>query len=95
MRSFIHDGRVYKSLQEFCNVHQISYSKLRRLCRIYKKANNNPSVACDWVLGRTLLNHQSETKTRQYYQDREKARIRHERFIEKVENELVNGLIAF
>lgn len=92
MRSFSFDGKIYSSLKAFSTAHNVSYSKLRRLCRLYRRAHENPSVACSWILGRELLNSAKEPKTLQYYQDKEKGRARYERFIDKVENSLLDSL---
>lgn len=93
MKSFIFENKKY-NLSSFAVSHNVSYSKLRRLCRHYKRAHDNPAVACNWILGRDLLDSSKEAKTLQFYQDREKDRARYERFIDKVQDELLRALIT-
>ena len=92
MKSFIFENKKY-NLSSFAVSHNVSYSKLRRLCRHYKRAHDNPAVACNWILEREILHPERETKTMFYKQDLEKSYDRHEKFLEKVENELIQCLI--
>lgn len=50
MRSFIYDGVEYRSIQVFCACKGISYQKMRRIVRHYKKANQDPTIAAKWLL---------------------------------------------
>ena len=84
MKSFMFENKKY-NLSSFALERKVSYSKLRRLCRHYKRAHVDPAVACNWMLGRDLLDSSKEAKTLQFYQDREKDRARYERFIDKVQ----------
>ena len=84
MKSFMFENKKY-NLSSFALERKVSYSKLRRLCRHYKRAHVDPAVACGWILGRDLLDSSKEAKTLQFYQDREKDRARYERFIDKVQ----------
>lgn len=92
MKSFMFENKKY-NLSSFALERKVSYSKLRRLCRHYKRARVDPAVACNWMLGRDLLDSSKEAKTLQFYQDREKDRARYERFIDKVQDELLKCLI--
>ena len=91
MKSFKFQGVTY-NMMTFAKSHHISYSKLRRLCRHFERAYKNPEVACRWVLGLELLDARKEPKTLFYKQDLEKSYERHERFLEKVEDELLKCL---
>lgn len=92
MKSFMFDNKTY-NLASFALEHKVSYSKLRRYCRHYKRARNNPAIACAWILEREILSPEQEAKTLQFYQDREKDRARYERFIDKVQEDLLKCLI--
>lgn len=92
MKSFIFENKKY-NLSSFAVSHNVSYSKLRRLCRHYKRAHDNPAVACNWILEREILHPEREQKTIFYKQDLEKSYDRHEKFLEKVEEELIQCLI--
>lgn len=92
MKSFMFDNKTY-NLASFALEHKVSYSKLRRLCRHYKRAHDNPAVACNWILEREILHPEHEPKTLLYKQDLEKSYDRHEKFLEKVEEELIQCLI--
>lgn len=91
MKSFTYEGRPY-NLTSFALAYHVSYSKLRRLCRHYKRAHDNPAVACNWILEKEILHPEREAKTIFYRQDLEKSYDRHERFLEKVEDELLKCL---
>ncbi len=93
MIAFEYDNRIFCSLASFANTYKVSYSKLRRYCRHYKRARECPAVACDWLLGRKILNHYKEAKTLQYYQDLENGRVRQERFIDKVQEDIFKTLM--
>lgn len=93
MKSFKFQGVTY-NMMTFAKSHHISYSKLRRLCRHYKRAHDNPAVACNWILKKEILHPEREPKTIFYKQDLEKSYERHERFLEKVEDELLRALIT-
>ncbi len=92
MKNFLYEGVSY-NLTSFAVSHHVSYSKLRRLCRHYERAHKDPVVACRWILGLELLDARKEPKTLFYKQDLEKSYERHERFLEKVEEELIQCLI--
>ena len=92
MKTFIFQGVTY-NMMTFAKSHHISYSKLRRLCRHYKRAHDNPAVACNWILEKEILHPEREPKTIFYKQDLEKSYDRHERFLEKIEKELIQCLI--
>lgn len=83
MRSFIFDGIEYRSMRECCEKLNISYQKVRRLCRHYRRAEQSPIIAIKWCLG---IEHKSavEPKTFKYEQDLELSRVRQDRFKELV-----------
>lgn len=79
MHSFTFDGTEYRSLSECCQALKISYQKVRRLCRHYKRAHEDPAVAVRWTLG-TEKRSPSEEKTAVYRADLRKSSVRQERF---------------
>ncbi len=83
MKSFVYDGVEYRSLHVFANENHISYQKLRRLIRHYVSANKDPIVACDWILGKKPLLVSKELKTKAYYEDLAKAKVRSYKQIER------------
>ena len=93
MKTFIFQGVTY-NMMTFSKTYHVSYSKIRRLCRHFKRAQKDPVIACKWVLGLELLDSAKEAKTSSYKQDLEKSYERHERFLEKVEDELLRALIT-
>lgn len=60
----------YSSIKEFCKQNKISYWAFIRICRKYKKAAEDPSVAALHLLGIKKISN-LETKTFKY--EREKA----------------------
>lgn len=91
MKTFIFQGVTY-NMMTFAKTYHVSYSKIRRLCRHFKRAQKDPVIACKWVLGLELLDSAKEAKTSSYKQDLEKSYERHERFLEKIEKELIQCL---
>lgn len=91
MHAFDYRGQRYKSLKDFSAIHKVSYQKLRRLCRHYKKAQEDPAMACDWLLGRKNLDPRTEVKTVQYYRDLALSRVRHARFISHAQADLIKN----
>ena len=82
MRPFIFDNREFRSLKEFADIYQVSYSKIRRYCRHYLRASKDPAVACEWLLGRKKRSP-FETKTFKYAQDLEKGAERNLAYLER------------
>jgi hypothetical protein len=76
MRSFEVEGRVYRSIPEFCKVHGISYQRMIRLCRKYRRAQKDPAVAARWLLGLEQLNYAQEPRTWAAQRDQELIRLR-------------------
>lgn len=74
MRSLIYDGVEYRSIQVFCACKGISYQKMRRIVRHYKKANQDPTIAAKWLLEKHIPIN--EPKTLMYYHDIEQQRSR-------------------
>lgn len=68
MRVIEYEGEVYRSYAEVSKALHVSNQKLRRLCRHYVRANKNPAVAIDWLLGKEKLKA-NEPKTWKYQQD--------------------------
>lgn len=87
MRSFTYQGVEYRSMFECCKALNISYQKVRRLCRHYRRAHDDPAQAVRWCLG---VEHRSinEPKTYLYSQDKEKATERQDKFKEKVKRQI-------
>lgn len=75
MRVIEYEGEVYRSYAEASKALHISNQKLRRLCRHYVRANKNPAVAIDWLLGKEKLKA-NELKTWKYQQDLERRQDR-------------------
>lgn len=83
MKSFVVNGKEYRSIRVACRELDVSYQKVRRLCRHYVRASNDPAVAFAWCLGlekRSL----TEPKTFKYQQDLEKGSLRQMAFKERV-----------
>ena len=62
MKSFIVNGKEYRSMRVCCAELHISYQKVRRLCRHYVRASKDPSLAVRWCLGSEVL-HSTEQKS--------------------------------
>ena len=82
MKSFCYMGVEYRSLAECCKVVKISYQKVRRLCRHYVRANQDPALAVLWCTGEAVLAG-TETKTEKYKIDLAKGCVRQNRFRNK------------
>ncbi len=91
MRAFVYKNVEYRSMAQCCKSLQISYQKVRRLCRHYVRASKNPALAVAWCTGEQRLSV-FETKTWKYQQDLEKNLERNEKFREKMEKSLLNRL---
>lgn len=83
MYSFTYKGCEYRSLKECCDALNISYQKVRRLCRHYVRARTNPQLAIKWSLGIEVRSW-NEPKTEHYNQDLQKSRERQWKFKEKI-----------
>ena len=89
MKSFIVNGKEYRSIRVCCAELHISYQKVRRLCRHYVRASNDPAVAFAWCLGlekRSL----TEPKTFKYQQDLEKGSLRQVAFKERLISKFIS-----
>lgn len=75
MRAFSVLGVEYHSIKEFCKKNKISYWSFIRLCRKYKSAAVDPSVAALHLLGIKKISC-IETKTFKYERDKELNRLR-------------------
>ena len=87
MKSFCYGGVEYRSLAECCKAVKISYQKVRRLCRHYVRAKQNPAVAVSWCTGEVVL-ADTETKTEKYKIDLARGRERKSKFRERNAEEL-------
>lgn len=83
MKSFIVNGKEYRSMRVCCEELHISYQKVRRLCRHYVRASKDPALAVRWCLGSEVL-HSTEQKTWKYRQDLEKSYDRQEKLKDKM-----------
>lgn len=68
-KNFKIKGVFYSSLSDFCRRNGLSYSKAVRLCRTYRRAKNDPTVACAWLLGLEILDAKKEPRTITAYRD--------------------------
>lgn len=87
MRSFCYGGVEYRSLAECCRAVKVSYQKVRRLCRHYVRASQNPAYAVAWCTGELALTAE-EKKTEKYKADLERSNLRQVRFKDRVAEEL-------
>lgn len=83
MKTFVVNGKVYRSLHECCSDLNISYQKLRRLCRHYQRASLDPAVAVRWCTGEEKL-LATEPKTDIYRRDNKLATVRMGKFKDRV-----------
>lgn len=90
MKSFTYQGVEYRSMFECCKTLNISYQKVRRLCRHYRRAHDDPAQAVRWCLGVDKLSH-LEPKTLQYAQDLEKSYDRQEKFKDRIYQKFVES----
>lgn len=65
------DGQIYRSVREACHNLNISYQKVKRLCRHFKRAEENPRIAIEWCLGKEKFIPTLEPKTHKYKDDKE------------------------
>lgn len=90
MKAFDFDGKCYRSMRVFCKQHEVSYQKMRRLCRHYVRAHDDPSVAARWLLGLEQFRN-SEPKTFVYQQDLLRAEERNAKFRDKMSRQFVEN----
>ena len=82
MKSFCYGGIEYRSLAECCRAVKVSYQKVRRLCRHYVRAKQDPALAVSWCTGEVVLTG-AEIKTEKYKIDLERGCARQNRFRER------------
>lgn len=87
MKSFNYGGIEYRSLAECCKAVKVSYQKVRRLCRHYVRANQNPALAVSWCTGEEVLAG-TEPKTEKYKVDLARGCERKAKFRERNAEEL-------
>lgn len=90
MKSFVVNGKEYRSMRVCCAELHISYQKVRRLCRHYVRASKDPSLAVRWCLGSEVL-HSTEQKTWKYLQDLEKSYDRQEKLKDKMYQQFIDN----
>lgn len=78
---FVYQGKGYTSMADFCRKHNISYGKLCRIRRKYRKAANNIEIALAVVKGELSL--LGDELSNNYLQDKYKAKLRYLNFKEK------------
>lgn len=93
---FVYQGKGYTSMADFCRKHDISYGKLCRIRRKYRKAKIDINLAVAAAKGEISLTGNATTYA--YTSDKEKSRMRYlnlkTRQAESVKNqvlELFNG----
>lgn len=89
MRVIEYDGQCYRSIGQACKALKISYQKLRRLCRHYRRAAEDPAVAIRWILGIEKM-RPDEPKTWKYAQDMERGRERQQDFKARMQERAFN-----
>ena len=89
MHSFIFQNTEYRSIRECCKKLGLSYSKVRRLTRHYKRAQNDPVIAVKWATGEEVRPY-NEPKTFLYQDDLIKSYDRQLKFKDKVRNIFMN-----
>ena len=90
MKSFVVNGKEYRSMRVCCAELHISYQKVRRLCRHYVRASKDPALAVRWCLGSEVL-HSTEQKTWKYLQDLEKSYDRQEKLKDKMYQQFIDN----
>lgn len=91
MRGVSYKGVEYKSVRECCAVLGISYQKVRRLCRWFVRARDNPAVAVAWTLG-DECRQANEPHTDSYADDLCKSTLRVERMKDRLVGKAVDRL---
>jgi hypothetical protein len=74
------DGQIYRSVREACHNLNISYQKVKRLCRHFKRAEENPRIAIEWCLGKEKFIPTREQKTHKYLDDQRSSTERQQEF---------------
>ena len=85
------DGHLYRSIREVCHIYGISYSKVKRLCRHFRRAAENPRVAIDWCLDKEKFSPAHEPKTHKYSDDQKLATERQRVFIRRCQESLLKN----
>ena len=93
MHSFIFQNTEYRSIRECCKKLGLSYSKVKRLTRHYKRAQKDPSVAISWALGLERIPI-TEPKTFLYQDDLIKSNDRQIKFKERVRDALMEYFLS-
>ena len=69
MYSFEFEGKKYRSIREACIKLGVSYDRIKRIMRHYRKARYAPKLALAWALKREQFCPDREPKTEIYYKD--------------------------
>ena len=85
------DGHLYRSVREVCHKYDISYQKVKRLCRHFRRAAENPRVAIDWCTGKENFSPAHEPKTHKYSDDQKLATERQRVFIRRCQESLLKN----
>ena len=85
------DGHLYRSIREVCRKYGISYQKVKRLCRHFRRAAENPRVAIDWCTGKENFSSAHEPKTHKYSDDQKLATERQRVFIRRCQESLLKN----
>lgn len=83
------DGHLYRSIREACRKFDVSYQKVKRLCRHFRRAAENPRIAIYWCTGKEKLNPAHEPKTHKYSDDQKLATERQRVFIRRCQERLL------
>lgn len=75
MKAFKIGATEYQSIKEFCKKNNISYWAFIRICRKYKKAAEDPTIAALHLLGIQKISR-TEEKTFKYKRDKELTKLR-------------------
>lgn len=90
MRTFIFEGKTYRSIRAFCAEKGLSYDRMKKLCANYARAHANPALAAAWMTGVVPFTPQKERKTMRYLREQMRWRIskmnkRHRQKVERLQ----------
>ena len=83
------DGVQYRSIREACHKLGISYEKVKRLCRHFQRAAENPVIALEWCLNKQKFIPSNEKKTHKYKHDKKSHLERQNAYIERRRDEIL------
>ena len=85
------DGHLYRSIREACRKFDVSYQKVKRLCRHFRRAAENPRIAIDWCTGKENFNPAHEPKTHKYSDDQKLATERQRVVLRRCQESLLKN----